>query len=295
MKPQISTSEETGSIYERLRTLRKTLGLSQEEFGGRIGKALRTIQYWEAGTVQIPDTALKHISQVFGVSYEWLKEGKGEMRKKKGTVGERIRLVRKALGLTQKGFADRIGITYQMLGLYERGVYEPSEKVLKLISSVFGVSSEWLKSGKGHMWERQKAIAEQVSERWVRIPVVGRVGEEFPENSADIDVVDWVLVSKETFQKGGELSVYVHDDSMEPALRSGDVVVFKPYVGDGDDIPDGKVVVIQNQNGELIVRRLMRISGEVVLASDNPKHPPIQKEGIRIVGLGVRILKEVEV
>jgi len=73
------TSGEMGNTHERLKYLRKILGLSQEEFGGRIGKSLRTIQYWEAGTVQIPDTALKLISQVFGVSYNWLKTGQGEM------------------------------------------------------------------------------------------------------------------------------------------------------------------------------------------------------------------------
>jgi DNA-binding transcriptional regulator YiaG len=67
---QYCTDRETGDIHERIKYLRKTLGLSQEEFGERIGKSLRTIQYWEAGTVQIPDTALKLISQVFGVSYE---------------------------------------------------------------------------------------------------------------------------------------------------------------------------------------------------------------------------------
>jgi transcriptional regulator with XRE-family HTH domain len=99
-------------------------------------------------------------------------------------AGERIRALRKVLGLTQKEFADRIGITYQMLGLYERGKYEPSEKVLKLISSTFGVSYEWLKTGQGEMWERkEKTLLEELEaktkellEKLVRIPVVGACG-----------------------------------------------------------------------------------------------------------------------
>ncbi|MFZ8787993.1 helix-turn-helix domain-containing protein, partial [Thermocrinis sp.] len=88
------------------------------------------------------------------------------------TIGERIQHLRKALGLTQTEFASRIGLTYKMLGLYERGKYTPSEKVLKLISSTFGVSYEWLKTGQGNMWQkREKASLEE----FVYIPVVARV------------------------------------------------------------------------------------------------------------------------
>jgi phage repressor protein C with HTH and peptisase S24 domain len=233
---QHCTSGEIGNIHERLKYLRKTLGLSQEEFGERIGKSLRTIQYWEAGTVQIPDTALKLISSTFGVSYEWLKTGQGEM-------------------------------------------WEKREKALL---------------------EELEAKTREVLEKLVRIPVVGRAGAGFPESPADMDVVGYVLVSKETFQKGGKFSVQVSGDSMEPTLHNGDFVVFKPYTGDGSDIPNGKVVIVRNYSGELIVKRLTRVNGYIVLTSDNPKYPPIlpeqfKTEGLRIVGVAVKIVREIEV
>ncbi len=308
---QHCTSGETGNIHERLKYLRKTLGLSQEEFGKRIGKSLRTIQYWEAGTVHVPDTALKLISQVFSVSYNWLKTGQGEMWEKREkfpmSVGERIKQLRELLGLTQTEFASRIGITYKMLGLYERGKYEPPEKVLKLISSTFGVSYEWLKEGKGEMWERKdKAILEgagarltEFAERLVRIPIVGDAGAGFPKSPADIKEVGYILVSKETLQKGGRFAVQVCGDSMEPTLQDGDFVVFKPYLGDGSDIPSGKVVVVRNIGGELIVKRLVRVDGVMVLTSDNPKYPPIpperaQEEELQVVGVAVEAIKRIE-
>ncbi len=222
-------------------------------------------------------------------------------------TGERIRDLRKALGLTQKEFASRIGITYQMLGLYERGKYEPPEKVLKLISSTFGVSYEWLKEGKGEMWERKdKAILEgavarltEVAERLVRIPIVGDAGAGFPKSPADIKEVGYILVSKDTLQKGGRFSVQVRGDSMEPTLHDGDFVVFKPYVGDGSDIPSGKIVVVRNIGGELVVKRLVRIDGLTMLTSDNPKYPPIppeqiEAEELQIVGVAVEAIKRVE-
>jgi len=236
-------------------------------------------------------------------------------------AGERIRALRKALGLTQKEFADRIGITYQMLGLYERGAYDPPDKVLKLISSTFGVSYEWLKTGQGEMWKRKEKIEEEEEKlrklretilegliektveylkKFERIPIVGRAGAGFPESPADMEVIGWVFTTKETSQQGGQFAVEVRGDSMEPTLHNGDFVVFKPYVGDGSDIPSGKIVVVRNIGGELIVKRLVRINGLIMLTSDNPKYPPIpperaQEEDLRIVGVAIKIVREIEV
>jgi phage repressor protein C with HTH and peptisase S24 domain len=222
-------------------------------------------------------------------------------------IGERIRHIRKLLGLTQKEFAQQIGITQGFLTNVEKGRYQPSEKVLRLISQTFGVSLEWLKTGQGEMWVRKdKALLEgvgarlgEIAEKLIRIPVVEHTGVGFPKNPADIEVAGYILVSRETLQKGGRFSVKVRGDHMEPTLRDGDIVVFKPYVGDVLDIPNGKVVVVRNIGGELIVKRLIKIDGKALLMSDNPKYPPIppeiaQEEELRIVGIGVEAIKRVE-
>jgi repressor LexA len=221
----------------------------------------------------------------------------------KKAVGERIRLIRKALGLTQAEMGEKIGRSWKTINRWEAGERDVPDTALKLISSTFGVSYEWLKTGQGEMWEkREKALLEEleaktreVLEKLVRIPVVGRAGAGFPESPADMDVIGWVLVSKETFQKGGKFSVQVHGDSMEPTLHDGDFAVFKTYVGDGSDIPSGKVVVVRNHCGELIVKRLTRVGGSIVLTSDNPKYPPLQPSAdLQIVGVAVEAIKRVE-
>jgi phage repressor protein C with HTH and peptisase S24 domain len=223
-------------------------------------------------------------------------------------IGKRIRELREVLGLTQKQFGERIGKSWRTVQDWEAGKSSIPDHTLRFISSTFGVSYEWLKTGQGEMWEKkEKALLEEleaktreVLEKLVRIPVVGRAGAGFPESPADMEAVGWVLVSKETFQKGGKFSVQVHGDSMEPTLHDGDFVVFKAYVGDGADIPNGKVVVVRNHSGELIVKRLTRINGLIVLTSDNPKYPPvppeqIKTEDLRIVGVAIKIVREIEV
>jgi len=70
------------------------------------------------------------------------------------SVGERIRKLRKSLGLNQQEFAKRIGIARGYLSELESGKKPAPDRILKLISHTFGVSYEWLKYGKGEMWEK---------------------------------------------------------------------------------------------------------------------------------------------
>ncbi len=65
-------------MNERLKELRKTLNLTQEEFSLRTGIKRSTLGRYETVSV-IPDTIVTLICQVFNVSEEWLVYGKGEM------------------------------------------------------------------------------------------------------------------------------------------------------------------------------------------------------------------------
>lgn len=54
--PQDPNAEVTPA---RLREIRKTLGLTQTEFGQYLGSALRTVQDWELGNRKIPNTVVE--------------------------------------------------------------------------------------------------------------------------------------------------------------------------------------------------------------------------------------------
>ena len=66
-------------------------------------------------------------------------------------MNERIKAIRKASGLTQSEFAERIGASRDKMASYETGRVVPSDTVLKLISREFSVSFAWLKTGEGPM------------------------------------------------------------------------------------------------------------------------------------------------
>ena len=66
---------------------------------------------------------------------------------------ERIKELRKILGLTQQKFADRLGLKRQTIAAYEIGNIEPSESTLLLICKEFSVNKEWLITGKGETFD----------------------------------------------------------------------------------------------------------------------------------------------
>lgn len=67
-------------------------------------------------------------------------------------MNERIKKLRKQLGLTQTAFGAKIGIRGNTVTNYETGLRTPSEAVVKSICREFGVEYIWLTEGVGEMF-----------------------------------------------------------------------------------------------------------------------------------------------
>lgn len=67
------------NIGDRIKKLRKTLDLTQQKFGERIGVKGNTIAQYELGRNEPIDAVLSLICREFNVNREWLKTGNGEM------------------------------------------------------------------------------------------------------------------------------------------------------------------------------------------------------------------------
>ena len=80
---------------------------------------------------------------------------------------ERIKELRKELGLTQTEFAERIGSAQNTITGYETGRRVPSSQVITLIARTFDVNETWLRTGEGAMFNevtRDERVAEFVGE-----------------------------------------------------------------------------------------------------------------------------------
>lgn len=67
-------------------------------------------------------------------------------------MNKRLKELRKALHLTQKAFAEKIGAKQNTIATYEMGRNNPSDPIIHSICIAFGVNEEWLRNGVGEMF-----------------------------------------------------------------------------------------------------------------------------------------------
>lgn len=70
-------------------------------------------------------------------------------------MNERIKAVRKALGVTQQEFADSIKVKRNTVATYEMGRSVPSDSAIALICEKYGVNEEWIRTGSGEMFSTE--------------------------------------------------------------------------------------------------------------------------------------------
>lgn len=67
------------TINERLVLLRKSMKMSQTEFGASVGISQRVLSGYESGDRKIPDVFINSVCLTHNVSEDWLRNGEGDM------------------------------------------------------------------------------------------------------------------------------------------------------------------------------------------------------------------------
>jgi len=63
-------------------------------------------------------------------------------------IGERLRVARKSIPLTQQELAEKTGLSDSHISLIEKGKRQPSAAAIKLLCGVLRISERWLLTGK---------------------------------------------------------------------------------------------------------------------------------------------------
>lgn len=66
-------------MNERVKLLRKTLGLSGEKFGEKLGVKRSVVSRWENAINNLTEQTIKSICREYNVNEDWLRTGNGEM------------------------------------------------------------------------------------------------------------------------------------------------------------------------------------------------------------------------
>ena len=109
-------------------------------------------------------------------------------------IGERIKELRKALGLTQTKFGDRIGLKQNSVALIETG-RPTSDQTIFAICREFRVNEEWLRTGAGEMFVPSPAsIVDELAEEYHLCPEAQAMVEKFItlDPAAQLAVFDYM-------------------------------------------------------------------------------------------------------
>ncbi len=102
----------------------------------------------------------------------------------------RIKKVRKILDLTQKSFAERIGMKQNSIALIESGKRNISDQAILSICREFNVQEEWLRYGEGEMFNQEPT------------DLLDQLVKEYKLSKDDYDLIEmFVALPSETRKK----------------------------------------------------------------------------------------------
>ena len=116
-------------MIDRLKSLRKSLHLSQAEFGEKLGVSRDVISNFENGRVELKDNFIQLICLKFSINETWLRTGEGDMYRK--TTSERLDEIAEELQLTP----NQTKVFHILMGL-------PSEKREVIANAFFLICHE---------------------------------------------------------------------------------------------------------------------------------------------------------
>ena len=114
---------------------------------------------------------------------------------------DRIKQIRRDAGMTQKAFAEALGVNRLLISQWETGAAKPGKMRLYQIADRFGVSLDWLQTGEGEM--RKPPKPETPVTKTADIETIKALFAALPEywQQAVIDAAKEMIETGETFPR----------------------------------------------------------------------------------------------
>jgi len=217
-----------------------------------------------------------------------------------GGIGSRIRELRAQVGLSQKDFGSRVGVTAQKISALEGEITRPDVEFLVAARSEFGVSADWILTGeetlrpvmlppdhvpiKRQLQELVDAVKNGVIERIAdeeaqyiaaqpgkRIPLQDIEGEKpVPWAGDAVAKTAEMIEAPPGVDDPRAFAGRLADDSMFPEFQEGDILFFSPAA----EIHDGDYACIRIDDRSTF--RQVFIQDDIIrLVAANRTHPEL--------------------
>ena len=187
------------------------------------------------------------------------------------TLYDRIAQLAEEKGISIRQADKEIGLSNGTIGSWRHKV--PRQTSLQKVADYFNVSVDFL-LGNADVRERQKVTS---------IPVYASIPAGIPLEAIS-DIVDYEDISEDLALRGEYFGIKVKGDSMEPELRTGDVLIVRCQ----PEAETGDIVVAGVGSDEATVKKLI-MDGLPILQPLNPAYPPIVGKPVKIYGKVVEV------
>ncbi|MCH5329825.1 MAG: helix-turn-helix transcriptional regulator [Alistipes sp.] len=197
-------------------------------------------------------------------------------------TGDKLKLIRKTLSMTQEQLAQRLGVGKAALSMIETGKAGLSSRNRNILVQELNVNPEWLDDGRGEMFNADPDLTAfrlrtDNSLPMQSVPLYSTKGTAglvplFADDT-QIKPVNWIHIPDLPKCDG---AIHVAGDSMYPIIKSGDIVLYK-QLHDLNDIfwGDMYLLSIEIDGEEFITVKYVQksdVEGCVKLVSQNPHH-----------------------
>lgn len=204
-------------------------------------------------------------------------------------VNQNFRFLRTREGLTQREFAERLGLKQATLGAYEEGRATPPLNVISEAARQFRVSLDNLITAElSSLPEKSWRIAAKPRKEVLAITVDmnGRENVELvtqkasagylsgyqdPEFVRDLPKISLPVLPKNRTYRAFE----IRGDSMLPVQPGS--IIFAEFIEDVSSIKNGKLYVLVTRNDGIVFKRIFNFAGQenkLLLVSDNRAYEP---------------------
>lgn len=203
------------------------------------------------------------------------------------TIGERVKELRKYLGLSLESFGNTVGVGRSSISKIELGKNSPSDRTIMLICDKFDVNEDWLIHGEGPMLKEKPDTDD----------LIGQLADKYPLTDTDRRILKAFLnlsdSDRQAFLRFGQelAKLQREDEESEPwkAISPGRLVLpqmfGRPSAGLGAEIVDGSEPIE-------VAATPQAKKADYVLKVDGHSMEPKYKDGDQIL---VQSVPEVEI
>lgn len=196
-----------------------------------------------------------------------------------------LKILRARENMSQAELAEKLGVAKSTISMYEVGKREPDFVTLEAIADFFNVDMNYLLGKNGS--ENQRYFSKSTT-----IYVFDRIRADFlPEPAAHmVENADTEEISRIMASDGEYFGLKISNDSMEPRISEGDIVIARKQ----EDADDGDLIIAVVNGNDAVCKRLKKYANGIALLSNNPKYEPMYFSRDEVAEIPVSIIGKVK-